>query len=138
VYDHDVFYLVTNHRTLGDGSTHLYELESFQVVSNDLYPTATIKLRKGTESIKGSSVGDGPVDALYSVIKNLVGLEVQLKDYKISSLSRGKEAMGRVNIRIEYEGRIYSGRAMDTDIIKASANAFLNGINAVLLDAANN
>ncbi|CAG7645999.1 2-isopropylmalate synthase [Paenibacillus solanacearum] len=138
VYDHDVFYLVTNHRTLGDGSTHLYELESFQVVSNDLYPTATIKLRKGTETIKGSSVGDGPVDALYSVIKNLVGLDVQLKDYKISSLSRGKEAMGRVNIRIEYEGRIYSGRAMDTDIIKASANAFLNGINAVLLDAANN
>lgn len=68
-------------------------------------------------------------------MKALVGLDVQLKDYKINSLSRGKEAIGRVNIRIEYQGKTYSGRAMDTDIIKASALAFLNGINAVLLDA---
>ncbi|TBL81085.1 2-isopropylmalate synthase [Paenibacillus thalictri] len=135
VYDHDVFYLVTNHRTLDEGIKELYELVSFQVVTNDMFPTASVKLKKGDETLKGSSVGDGPIDALYSVIKSLAGIEVQLKDYKISSLSRGKDAVGRVNIRIEHEGRTYSGRAMDTDIIKASANAFLNGINAVLLDA---
>ncbi|GIP32539.1 2-isopropylmalate synthase [Paenibacillus sp. J2TS4] len=135
VYDHDVFYLVTHHRTLDENRSHLYELESFQVVTNDLYPTATAKLKKGSETFKGSAVGDGPIDALYSVLKTLTGLEVQLKDYKINSLSRGKEAVGRVNIRIEYQGKIYSGRAMDTDIIKASAIAFLNGINAALLDA---
>ena len=136
VYDHDVFYLVTNHRTLGEsGSSHLYELVSFQVVTNDLYPTATVKLKKGGETIKGSAVGDGPIDALYSVIRSLVGIDVQLKDYKINSLSRGKEAIGRVNIRIDYQGKTYSGRAMDTDIIKASAMAFLNGINAAMLDA---
>lgn len=137
VYDHDVFYLVTNHRTLDVGESQLFELESFQVVTNDLYPTATVKLKKGNETFKDSAVGDGPIDALYSVIKTLVGLEVQLKDYKINSLSRGKEAIGRVNIRIEYQDKIYSGRAMDTDIIKASAMAFLNGINAALLDSAN-
>ncbi|MEI0736284.1 2-isopropylmalate synthase [Paenibacillus sp. JTLBN-2024] len=136
VYDHDVFYLVTNHRTLDESASgHLYELDSFQVVTNDLYPTATVKLKKGSEIYKDSAVGDGPIDALYSVLKSLVGLDVQLKDYKINSLSRGKEAVGRVNIRVEYQGKIYSGRAMDTDIIKASALAFLNGINAVLLDA---
>lgn len=137
VYDHDVFYLVTNHRTLNLNDSHLYELVSFQVITNDQCPTATVELKKGTETYRDSAVGDGPIDALYSVIKTLVGLDVQLKDYKINSLSRGKEAIGRVNIRIEYEGNIYSGRAMDTDIIKASALAFLNGINAVLLDAAN-
>ncbi|KOP67072.1 2-isopropylmalate synthase [Bacillus sp. FJAT-18019] len=135
VYDHDVFYLVTQHRTHEEVSSHLYELDSFQVVTNDLYPTATVKLKKGSETFRDSMVGDGPIDALYSAIKALVGLDVQLKDYKINSLSRGKEAIGRVNIRIEYQGKIYSGRAMDTDIIKASALAFLNGINAVLLDA---
>lgn len=136
VYDHDVFYLVTNHRTLDESASgHLYELESFQVVTNDLYPTATVKLKKGSDIYKDSAVGDGPIDALYSVLKSLVGLDVQLKDYKINSLSRGKEAVGRVNIRVEYQGKTYSGRAMDTDIIKASALAFLNGINAVLLDA---
>jgi len=137
VYDHDVFYLVTNHRTLEQSASHLYELVSFQVVTNDLYPTATVKLKKGGEMFKDSAVGDGPIDALYTVIKSLVGLDVQLKDYKINSLSRGKEAVGRVNIRIDYQGKTYSGRAMDTDIIKASAMAFLNGINAALLDAAN-
>ncbi|WP_028546263.1 2-isopropylmalate synthase [Paenibacillus taiwanensis] len=135
VYDHDVFYLVTNHRTADEGSKQLYELASFQVVSNDLYPTATVKLKKGADTVKGSAVGDGPIDALYSVMKTLVGLDVQLKDYKINSLSRGKEAIGRVNIRIQYQDKTYSGRAMDMDILKASANAFLNAINAILLDA---
>lgn len=137
IYDHDVFYLVNDHRTLKVSDSQLYELVSFQVITNDLYPTATVKLKKGSETVKDSAVGDGPVDALYSVIKSLVGLDVQLKDYKINSLSRGKEAIGRVNIRIEYGGKTYSGRAMDTDIIKASAMAFLNGINAALLDNAN-
>ena len=128
------FYLVTQHRTHEEVSSHLYELDSFQVVTNDLYPTATVKL-KGGRDVQGQHGGDGPIDALYSAMKALVGLDVQLKDYKINSLSRGKEAIGRVNIRIEYQGKTYSGRAMDTDIIKASALAFLNGINAVLLDA---
>jgi len=135
VYDHDVFYLVTQHRKLEPNGS-LYELESFQVVTNDLYPTATVKLRKGVETFKDSAVGDGPIDALYSVIKSLTGLDVELKDYKINSLSRGKEAIGRVNIRLEHQGKTYSGRAMDTDIIKASALAFLNGINAAVLDSA--
>lgn len=136
VYDHDVFYLVANHRAVDDGDKQLYELVSFQVVSNDQFPTATVQLRKGADTLTDSAVGDGPIDALYSVMKSLIGLDVQLKDYKINSLSRGKEAVGRVNIRIECEGKTYSGRAMDTDIIKASALAFLNGINAALLDAA--
>lgn len=134
VYDHDVFYLVSNHRTIKQSDSHLYELVSFQVVTNDLYPTATVHLKKGTEALKGSSVGDGPIDALYSVIKTLSGMDVQLKDYKINSMSRGKEAVGRVNIRMEYQGKVYAGRAMDTDIIKASAMAFLNGMNAAMLD----
>ncbi|GAA0133783.1 2-isopropylmalate synthase [Paenibacillus sp. YSY-4.3] len=134
VYDHDVFYLVTNHRAIDDHNKYLYELVSFQVITNDLYPTAIVEMKKGSESLKGSAVGDGPIDALYSVIRSLAGLDVQLEDYKINSLSRGKEAVGRVNIRIQYEGKIYSGRAMDKDIIKASGIAFLNGINAVLLE----
>ncbi|MUG43695.1 2-isopropylmalate synthase [Paenibacillus woosongensis] len=136
VYDHDVFYLVTNHRAVDGHSKQLYELVSFQVITNDVYPTAIVELKKGSETLKGSAVGDGPIDALYSVIRSLAGLDVQLEDYKINSLSRGKEAVGRVNIRIQYEGKVYSGRAMDTDIIKASALAFLNGINAVLLEQA--
>jgi 2-isopropylmalate synthase len=116
----------------------MYELLSFQVVTNDLYPTAIVELKKGDEILKGSAVGDGPIDALYSVIKTLAGMEVSLTHYKINSISRGKEAVGRVNVQIEHKSKIYSGRAMDTDIIKASALAFLNGMNAVLLDTVHN
>lgn len=134
VYDHDVFYLVTNHRTIDTSNSQLFELASFQVVTNDLHPTATVTLSKGGEHSTSSAVGDGPIDALYSAIKHMSDIDVQLKDYKISSLSRGKEAIGRVSIRIEVDGKTYSGRASDTDIIKASAIAFLNGINAAVLD----
>jgi len=141
IYDHDVYYLVEKHNgsksekeTGGDMKVDLYELVSFEVVSNDIFPTATIKLKKGGDIFKYSAVGDGPIDALYTAIKDVTGLEVDLKEYKISSMSRGKEALGRVAIRIGFKDKIYTARAMDTDVIKASALAFINGLNAILLD----
>lgn len=144
VYDHDIYYLIekySNERALANNAGNqfegidLYELISFQVVSNDIFPTATVKMKKGKEIIINSSVGDGPIDALYSAIKNIVGLDIDLKEYKINSMSRGKEALGRVSIRIGYNNqKIYSARAMDTDVIKASALAFINGINSIILE----
>lgn len=134
VNDHDIFYLINDHREQTDVNHQLFELVSFQVITNNLTPTASVELKKGDRSFKGSAVGDGPVDALYGVIKTLTKLDVKLKHYKINSISRGEEAVGRVNIQIEFGGKTYAGRAMDTDIIKASALAFLNGINAALLD----
>jgi 2-isopropylmalate synthase len=85
-------------------------------------------LKKGGASLKGSAVGDGPIDALYSVLKTLTGRDVHLKHCKVNSIIAGKGAFGRVNLQIEYDGKTYTGRAMDTDILKASALAFLNGI----------
>lgn len=137
IYDHDVFYLVTEHHAQAATNQPLYELGSFQVITNDLYPTATVQLKKDGTSMKSSAVGDGPIDALYSAIKSLVGLELELQHYKINSISRGKEAIGRVSIQVDFQGTVYSGRAMDQDIIKASALAFLNAVNAVLLDSLN-
>ena len=144
VYDHDIYYLIekyseesvmTNNKRTQIVKRRLYELISFQVVSNDILPTATVKLKKGEEILKHSSVGDGPIDALYSAIKEIAGLDIDLKEYKISSLSRGKEALGRVSIRIGYtNGKVYSARAMDTDVIKASALAFINGLNSIILE----
>lgn len=134
VYDHDVFYLVTEHLNKPETRGHLYELASFQVVTNDQYPTASVELKKGSELLRGSSVGDGPIDALYSVIKSLTDLDAELVHYKINSISRGKEAVGRVHLQISYGNKTYTGRALDTDIIKASAIAFINAINAAILD----
>ncbi|GIO37231.1 2-isopropylmalate synthase [Paenibacillus antibioticophila] len=134
VYDHDVFALLSAARKQSEGSSHLYELESFRVVTDDEAPTATVKLKREGVSLEDTRSGDGPIDALYGTIRALTGLEVELLDYKINSMSRGKEALGRVHIRLKHQDNIYTGKAMDTDIIKASAQAFINGINAVLLE----
>ena len=145
VYNHDIYYLIEKYNAEKAATEkpinqsldcELYELVSFQVVSNDILPTATVKIKRGDALLKDSSVGDGPIDALYSAIKNVVNMDIDLKEYRISSMSRGKEALGRVNIKIaNKEGKIYSARAIDTDVIKASALAFINGINAILLES---
>jgi len=138
VYDHDVFYLLAEHRNEAAIDHSLYRLGSFQVITNDFCPIAAVELHKDGLSLKGSAVGDGPIDALYTVIKQMIGLDVSLKHYKINSISGGKDVIGRVHIGIDYMGRMYTGRAMDTDIIKASAQAFLNSMNAALLDLTRN
>ncbi|MHB1314827.1 MAG: 2-isopropylmalate synthase [Christensenellales bacterium] len=144
VYDHDIYYLVEKYMDVktpqsieGQMPTELYELSAFQVISNDIFPTATVKLKKGGTYAKHSAVGTGPIDALYTAIKEIVGLQIDLKEYKISSMSRGKEAIGRVSIRIQHNGKYYTARAMDTDVIKASALAFINGVNSIMLENVN-
>ncbi|QTM00066.1 2-isopropylmalate synthase [Iocasia frigidifontis] len=137
VYYHDLFYLANIFMIEKHGkstSIRLYELENLQVISNDLFPTATVKLKRGNETYQGSAAGDGPIDALYSAIKSMINIELELKEYKISSISRGKEALGKVALKLSYQDKIYSSRAIDTDIIKASALAFLNGINRIIME----
>ena len=144
VYDHDIYYLIQKYKdekAINENSQKqadncdLFELLSFQVISNDIFPTATVKIKKGKETYKNSAIGDGPIDALYTAIKNIADMDIDLKEYKISSMSRGKEALGRVSIRIQCNnGKVYSARAMDTDVIKASALALINGINSIILE----
>jgi 2-isopropylmalate synthase len=136
VYDHDLYYLLSEHQEPSDAAHPLFELTSFQVVTNDICPTATVTLKINGQERKGSAIGDGPIDALYSAIKSLTGIDAKLTSYKINSISHGKEAIGRVNIQLEAGGKAYTGRAMDTDIIKASGQAFVNGINAMVLAGA--
>ncbi|MFW6035404.1 MAG: 2-isopropylmalate synthase [Halothermotrichaceae bacterium] len=143
IYYHDLLYLVEDFMIEKHGEEHLenngsgikmYELLTAQVVSNDFFPTAAVRVKKGEKVIEESGTGDGPVDALYTAIKAIVDIDVELEEYKISSISRGKEALGRVGIQLKYNNKIYASRAVDTDIIKASAVAFLNGVNRIVMD----
>lgn len=122
----------------GGITNSFFELVEYQAISNSMFPSASVHLRRGTEDIKRSSSGDGPIDALYSAIREASGIQVELLDYKIRSISVGKEAPGRVSIRLKYEGDVISARALDTDVIRASAVAFLNGINQVVLKSYRN
>lgn len=142
VYYHDLFYMVENFLIRIEGEDyrekrnriHLFELINMQVIINESLPTAAVWIKKGEDIFKDSATGDGPVDALYTVIRKITGLDVEVVEYKISSNSRGKEAQGRVSIQLKYRGNIYSSRAIDTDIIKASAAAYMNGVNRIIME----
>ena len=142
IYTHDLYYLVDSYYSqpgfmpdeMNKVGGKLYELVTCQVVSNDVFPSASVKIRCGDEIFEESASGDGPVDALYTAIKNIVKLEVELVEYKVSSVSRGKEALGRAHLLMKYNNKIYSSKAVETDIIKASGIAFINGVNDIIID----
>ena len=83
-----------------------------------------------------ASVGDGPVDAIYSAIQRMTGVSSKLMDYRIRAVSRGKDAQGEVQIELEHSDRKIRGRGLSTDILEASALAYLSAINRLRSAAA--
>jgi len=137
VYLHDLYFIVKEYYDQKDSFSSVfkpYELLDFQAISNNVFSSATVKVKKGDNIIEASAHGDGPVDALYTALKSIVQMDIKLTEYKINSISQGKEALGRANIKIEHKGKSYFARAVDTDIIKASGIAFLNAINRIILE----
>ncbi|MEI3604156.1 2-isopropylmalate synthase [Pseudogracilibacillus sp. SE30717A] len=142
IYNHDLYVIVKNYfakhhadkKEIQDYADNFYELVDLQVVSNTIFPSASIKVKKGEQILDGSAVGTGPIDALYTAIIDIVGLDINLLEYKISSVSRGKEALGKVKVVVEFNGEKYNANAADTDVIKASALAYINVINNIIVE----
>jgi len=115
----------------------LYRLALVQVSCGDQsQPTATVKLitPDGAE-LMDAAIGAGPVDAVYRAINRLVTIPNELIEFSVKSVTEGIDAMGEVTIRLRHEDRIFSGHSANTDIIVASAQAYLhalNRLNAVL------
>jgi 2-isopropylmalate synthase len=128
VFDEDIEALVDDQLEIANG---LWELVGVQVTTgSNTIPTATVTLKDSNgQTLQDASVGDGPVDAIYSAIQRLTGLKVALIDYRIRAISRGKDAQGEVTIELEHSGRTIRGRGLSTDILEASAQAYLAAIN---------
>jgi len=128
VFDEDVEALIDEQL---ETQSALWELVSLQVTSGrNTVPTATVALRDGAGvTIQDASVGDGPVDAIYSAIQRLTGVRVSLTDYRIRSITKGKEALGEATVELEHSGNKVRGRGLSTDILEASALAYLAAIN---------
>ncbi len=84
------------------------------------------------ETFTDSAHGDGPVDACYKSIDRITGIRGKLQEYSINSVSRGKDAVGEVFVHVEFGKERYSGKGASTDIIDASARAYLNALNKAL------
>jgi 2-isopropylmalate synthase len=118
--------------------TEVCKLESFQVVcGNQTVPTATVRLTKIGEGDKQEAAsGDGPVDALYNALDRAAGFEGKLLEYWSKAVTSGPDALVEVVVRVQQDDRIGTGRGSSTDVIEASARAYLSAVNKILSGAA--
>ncbi|AOX04142.1 2-isopropylmalate synthase [Moorena producens PAL-8-15-08-1] len=109
----------------------VFHLELVQVSCGDrANPTATITLRTPTgEELSDAAIGTGPVDAVYKAINRVVNVPNELIEFSVQSVTAGIDALGEVTIRLRHDERVYSGYAANTDIIVASAQAYVNALN---------
>ena len=130
VFDEDLIALVQEQISV---IPKVWQLLDFKVASgNKITPTATIELKSKNKTFTRDSCGDGPVDACYKAIDKITGIRGKLLDYSIQAVTSGKDALGEVHLRVEAKGKEISGRSSSTDIIEASAKAYLDAINKLL------
>ena len=115
-------------------SIEVYHLDHVEVVcGNHSLPTATVRLiDPDGQSQADAALGTGPVDAVYKAINRIVGIPNKLTEFTIKSITEGIDAIGEVLIRIESEGVTYTGRGASTDILVATAKAYINALNRLL------
>jgi 2-isopropylmalate synthase len=109
----------------------LFRVELVQVsCGSNARPTATVTIRNPEgEELTDAAIGTGPVDAVYKAINRVVNVPNQLIEFSVQSVTAGIDAIGEVTIRLRHESRVYSGHAANTDIIVASAQAYINALN---------
>ncbi|MFW6164423.1 MAG: 2-isopropylmalate synthase [Planctomycetota bacterium] len=130
VFDDDIRLIVEG---VAVGATGLFRLVSFHTSNGTTtIPTATVVLQRDDEEpIQDAATGDGPVDAIYKTIDRITGMTGRLLDYQIRAVTSGKDALGEVSILIEYGDQRVSGRAASTDILEASAQAYVVAANRI-------
>ncbi|RJQ07799.1 MAG: 2-isopropylmalate synthase [Bacillota bacterium] len=110
-------------------------LDSFHVVSgNGAIPTATVRLKVGSESRQEACTGTGPVDAVFRALSQAAGVapDLRLADYSLKAVTSGEDALGECTLRLESGGRTATGRGASTDVIEASALAYVKALNRLL------
>ena len=131
ITDRDIESLIAEEqRTVSE----IYHIDRVQVSCGDRgIPTASVVLiAPDGEVLSDAALGTGPVDAVYRAINRIVGVPNQLTEFSVKSITEGIDAIGEVLIRIDSEGITYTGRGADTDIIVASAKAYMNALNRLL------
>jgi len=131
VYDEDIAALVDDSLISED---NVIKLKSLKVFAGTGEPQkAEMTLEVFGEIKKASETGDGPVDAIFKCIKKLYEHEVNLQLYNVHAVTEGTDAQATVSVRIEEKGKTTVGQAADTDTLVASANAYLNALNKMII-----
>ena len=131
VSDADLEALVADQRR---SMSDAFALESVQVAcGTDELPTATVRIKgPADEEVVQTASGTGPVDAAYKAIDQIIGIDARLEEFSVQSITEGIDAIGDVMVRVESQGMTYVGRGASTDIIVASAKAYVNALNRLI------
>jgi 2-isopropylmalate synthase len=127
VYDDDLYVIVRDQ--IGE-QPDTYELAYFNFQSGNMaVPTATVRIKTESTMLEEAATGDGPVDAMINAIDRAIGVSAKLLEYTVQAITPGRQAIGEVSVTVQINGGHYIGRGASTDIVEASARAYLNAIN---------
>jgi len=130
VFDEDLVAILQDEFHPVPETWHLEYLHIYSGTS--AIPTATVRIRGKEGTREGAAIGDGPVDAVCKAISAVTGTSAKLVRYEIRSVTSGTEALGEVTVQIEESGRKVLGRGVSTDVIEASAKAYIDGLNKLM------
>ena len=109
-----------------------YRVKSYLVNSgNAITPTAHVALDKNGEILTGLCAGDGPIDAAFLAIEQIIGRHYEMDDFQIAAVTQNREAMGDALVKLRHGGKVYAGKGISTDIIGAAIRAYLNALNKI-------
>ena len=113
-----------------------YRLVSYVINSgNVISATANLCIEKDGKELRGVYVGDGPIDAAFLAIEQVIGHHFELDDFRLQSVTEGREAMGQALVKLRADsGKLYSGSGISTDVIGASIKAYLNALNKIAFE----
>lgn len=112
-----------------------YHIDNYVITSgNNIAAMASITLEKNGGKLQGLSTGDGPIDASFLAIEQIVGRHYELDDFQIQAVTEGREAMGSALVKLRSGGRLYSGTGISTDINGASIRAYINALNKIVYE----
>jgi 2-isopropylmalate synthase len=128
IFDEDLVALVSD--TRAEANSEKYKLSSLSVTSQTgETPVANIVLQVNDEEQTAEATGSGPVDAAYKAIESIAASDASLQIYSVNAVTEGTDSQGEVTVRLEKGGRIVNGLGADTDIIIASAKAYIHALN---------
>jgi len=130
IYDEDVVAIVEDVLSRRPG---VFVLQDFSISSGmGEDPTARVVLLQEGETREAASKGSGPIDAAFKAIDQITGFTGRLLNYSIRALTEGKDALGEVTVKVQFNGVVMIGRGSSTDVLEASARAYLNAVNKFL------
>ncbi len=133
IFEEDIIALLEAETSKDKNTNYIFKDLSIQVLNNKQYRAFVHVINEMDNSIvEGIGEGNGPIDAIYKAIDNSLNKNIELTDYKINSISKGKDSIGEVFVKVKETNKASQGRAINVDIIMASAEAYIDAINRLM------